>query len=923
MKHRIFTLLVLIIYFSSGYAQKKTLDDAAYDIWKTIPAIAVSDDGNYISYEAKPYRGDGNLNVYSIKKSENHTLSRGYSPEFSPMSEYLVYKIKTQFDTIRSLKLKKTKADDLPKDSLGILILDKNKTIKISKLNTYKLPKEKSAWIAYTYTFSLPDSLKSKKKEKTFDKSAPKTYHLDIFNPLKDKKFTFSNVSDYEFSRNGKRISFVKLQNDTLLRSTVFTFDTESETLDSLPSVSGLADKLTCDNLGNRFSFIFSEDTVERKVYALYLWEYSTNSAKKIADSTNTEFPKNWTVSPNGAMYFSRDDTKLFFGTAQKPEIIQKDTLTDDEKIKLDLWHWNDDYIQSEQLVNLDKEKKRSYLAVYHCNKQKIVQLGTLLLKDPKTVNKGNGKLLLATNEQPYAKLRTWDVTGYRDVYVIDSESGDSEKILTNFAGSVYLSPNCKSVLYYQKLDSAWYSYYVETKQHKNLTKSIKVSFAEELYDNPELPAAYGFGGWLADEKSVWVYDRYDIWKLDLEGKTAPENITKNGRSAFVQYRYLKLNTEEEYIKSDVNLLKIFDTKSKNAGFVQLLADKKIKTLIFDNFQYSSVLNAKNSENLVFRKENTENYGDIFVSDTKFSKQNKISNLNPQQADYNWTSAELFKWKLPDGSEEEGLLYKPENFDPTKKYPMIVYFYETHSDELNSHWIPSPSRSVINPTVFASNGYLIFMPNIRYTTGEPGESALKYVLSGTKAVCKYSFVDSTKIGIQGQSWGGYQVAYLVTQTNFFKAAAAGAPVSNMFSAYGGIRWESGMSRAFQYEKTQSRIGATPWDAPELYIKNSPVFNAPNIKTPLLLVHNDKDGAVPWEQSIELYIALRRLEKPVWLLNYNGEPHNLKAESAARKDLSMRLMQFFDTYLKGKPSPVWIQDAIPAIEKGKSYGFEIK
>ncbi|MDA3867716.1 MAG: prolyl oligopeptidase family serine peptidase, partial [Salinivirgaceae bacterium] len=232
-------------------------------------------------------------------------------------------------------------------------------------------------------------------------------------------------------------------------------------------------------------------------------------------------------------------------------------------------------------------------------------------------------------------------------------------------------------------------------------------------------------------------------------------------------------------------------------------------------------------------------------------------------------------------------------------------------------------RSVINFSYYVSNEYLLFIPNIRYKSGYPGESAVNYVVSGpTTLLNKYDYIDKDRIGLQGQSWGGYQVAYIITETNLFAAASAGAPVTNMTSAYGGIRWKSGMSRMFQYEETQSRIGGTLWEKPLQYIENSPVFFAPKVNTPLLMRHNDNDGAVPWYQGIEYFTALRRLNKPVWLLNYNGGPHNEKAKSPNSVDLSIRMMQFFNHYLKGEPAPKWMTEGIPAVEKGETMKYEL-
>ena len=281
---------------------------------------------------------------------------------------------------------------------------------------------------------------------------------------------------------------------------------------------------------------------------------------------------------------------------------------------------------------------------------------------------------------------------------------------------------------------------------------------------------------------------------------------------------------------------------------------------------------------------------------------------------------ELFQWTTFDGKKLDGLLYKPEDFDATKKYPLMCYFYETNSETLYRNIIPQPSWSTVNLTFYTSRGYVVFVPDIVYTPGLPGQSAYNCIVSGVESLAKNPWIDRENMAIQGQSWGGYEVAFLITRTNIFKAAGAGAPVANMTSAYGGIRWESGMSRQFQYEQTQSRIGKDLWNGLELYMENSPLFRLPNVQTPVLIMHNDNDGAVPWYQGIEMFMGLRRLGKPAWLLEYNNEAHNLK-ERRNRKDLTIRLQQFFDHYLKGAPEPAWMRDGVPTMKKDYYFGYE--
>jgi dipeptidyl aminopeptidase/acylaminoacyl peptidase len=292
----------------------------------------------------------------------------------------------------------------------------------------------------------------------------------------------------------------------------------------------------------------------------------------------------------------------------------------------------------------------------------------------------------------------------------------------------------------------------------------------------------------------------------------------------------------------------------------------------------------------------------------------KVSNANPQKAQLLWGTSELVRFKNSDGVPLSATLYKPENFDPSKKYPMMVYIYEILSNGVNNFVNPAPGSS-INVAYYVSNGYLVLEPDIVYAVGHPGQSALKCVLPAIQSVVDKGFVDEKAIGIQGHSWGGYQIAYMITQTNRFRAVEAGAPVSNMTSAYSGIRWGTGLPRQFQYEKTQSRIGVPLFDNPQLYIENSPVFHAARVQTPILILHNDADDAVPWYQGIEYYLALRRLGKEAYMFVYNGEPHGIRRR-ANMKDYTVRMQQFFDHFLKGAPAPEWMEKGIPYVDREK-------
>jgi dipeptidyl aminopeptidase/acylaminoacyl peptidase len=329
---------------------------------------------------------------------------------------------------------------------------------------------------------------------------------------------------------------------------------------------------------------------------------------------------------------------------------------------------------------------------------------------------------------------------------------------------------------------------------------------------------------------------------------------------------------------------------------------------------FGAPVKAKNADVLMLTASRFDEYPDILVTDPDFKALKKVSDAGKQKDPFTWGKAELVRYKNSDGVPLSGILIKPDDFDPKRKYPMMVYIYEKLSEGVHRFVEPRPSHS-INASYYASNGYLVLMPDIVYNIGYPGQSALKCVLPAIQSVVDQGFVNEDAIGIQGHSWGGYQIAYMVTQTNRFKAAAPGALVGNMTSAYSGIRWGTGLPRQFQYERTQSRIGGSLWEYPMRFIENSPVFQATRVQTPILMLHNDNDDAVPWYQGIEYYLALRRLNKEVYMFNYNGEPHGLRRRPN-QKDYTRRLQEFFDHFLKGAAAPEWMEKGIPYLQREK-------
>jgi dipeptidyl aminopeptidase/acylaminoacyl peptidase len=677
-------------------------------------------------------------------------------------------------------------------------------------------------------------------------------------------------------------------------------------------------------------AFVATDDSLKAKkpVHSLYLSSTVSGVAEQIATKNSIGILQNGRISGDAALKFSEDEKRLFFGTAKdyaSYSYEEDTTILDEERVNLDIWGWQDAEIQPMQLVKKNENEKKSFLASIDLVSRKITQLADEsvenLILEPK-VRRDFG---LAWTDAAYRRNYSWDIQIGRDLYWVDFKTGIKTLIEKEASGYPSISPEGKYIVWYDERDSAWVAFDRIANRKINLTKSIPVAFHEELHDSPSFPGSYGSAGWVAGDAAILINDRFDVWKINPKNPQAAVNLTQGiGRKEKIVFRRQILDRDEISISSQAELLySAFNEMNKDAGFyVGKLDGNSIPTQVLMTANaYSGLLKAKNENNILIRKSTFQEYSDVYLGDLSFNNLRKASHLNPQQANIKWGSVELISFLANDGVPLQGLLFKPENFDTTKKYPMITYFYERNSDGLHNYRAPAPSASTINIPYFVSNDYLVFVPDIKYDMGLPGPSAYNCIIPGIQSVIAKGGVDVANLAIQGQSWGGYQVAYLMTKTNMFKAAGAGAPVVNMTSAYGGIRWGTGMSRMFQYEQAQSRIGGTLWEKPLYYLENSPLFFLDRVTTPVLIMHNDADGSVPWYQGIEMFMALKRLDKPAWLLQYNGEDHNL-VQRKNRKDLSIRLSQFFDYYLKGAPAPKWMVEGLPAIEKGKTLKYEL-
>ncbi|WP_297797924.1 prolyl oligopeptidase family serine peptidase [uncultured Eudoraea sp.] len=912
------------------FAQKKVLDHKDFAIWNSIKNKSISPNGNYILYSLEKGERDHYLKVHDKKANMVFEYDRGSEGKFTYDSNYAIFTIKAWKDSVIAMKRRKVKKKDLPKDSLGIYDLANNSLLKIGHIRSYKIPEKWNGYLAYQIeeikeekseipedTLGIKEKDDKEKKKKVGKKNG---YHLLVQDIRTGQKDTFKFVTDYTFAKKGKQLAFATTGSKQEENAGVYILDFDQATLAKVHSVKkGKYYQLNFSESGDNLGFIVDPDTtkVQIRPTELFLWQKGQDRAIKVAEASNT--PLAYHPSQNAELLFSKDESKLFFGLT-KPPIIKDTLITEDEIVNVEVWTYDEPRLYTVQELQLKTDTIQSFQAVLNIKDDfSIVQLGSTDYPEVELGNEGNSAYSLLKRSEPYQLEQQWTGRRAKDYAILNSATGKIKEILTKVTGPVNLSPGGKFVYGYNSMEETWFAYNIEKDSYLNLTKDKE--FYDELHDSPSPPDPYGAAGWIENDKAILLYDRYDIWRFDPftgEGK----RFTK-GRETKTRFRYVSLDKEERFLDTTKKwLLTAFNETDKSGGYAEFNPkDTSLKFLLQGPFRFRDPIKAELDDAVIFTRESFEEFPDIRYADLRFKNIRLISNANPQQNSYNWGTIELVNWTSLNGDELTGLLVKPENFDPSKKYPMIVNFYEKSSDRLHYHRAPNPGRSTINYSFYASRGYLIFNPDVNYRIGYPGESAYNCVIPGVTSLIEKGFVDKDNIGVQGHSWGGYQIAYLVTKTDIFKAAEAGAPVPNMISAYGGIRWWTGLSRQFQYEHTQSRIGGTPWEYPIRYMENSPIFNIDKINTPLLIMHNDADGHVPWYQGIEFFVSLRRLGKPSWFLNYNGEPHwPLKLQN--RKDFNIRMAQFFDHYLKGAPLPKWMDRGVPAIEKGVNQGYEL-
>ena len=891
---------------------KFTMEDAVK--FQYIRSNNISYYGKWVSYDVLPDWGDGYSKVVStFDTSKNYTIERGANGAFSNDEQWFACYVRPKLLEQENAKTPK----DKPKSNLKIINLE-NGSSKIYEKVKKMLFSENSKWLVYEIDEEIEKDKKLKFK--------PLGNNISFMHLKSGTEIKINNVLEYKFD-SLSNFFFYSISNPDGNKDGLFYRNLNEEFAPEYTIEN--KDKTIYSNLTYSDSakvLVYTVSTIRDdgfpKETTLKLWNPSMPNLSQII-LENINLPKDWIIYHKNNLKFTKDGKRLWVGLKPTSELYdpeKKESKYNDSTLynldsiqnnaKLVFWHYLDNRIKTYEQTQWDQSKDRTYASLLYLDTKKLVNIADSKIKLVELCD--NPNFTIGYDQSPYELASNWNYDKF-DLYKIDLINGEKKLIATELQESAHLSPNGAYTVFYK--DSVWYIYYNNPDSIYAVTKPIKTPMYNEDNDLPEKAESYGFAGWLDGSNRILIYDKYDIWMFICDYPQNRLSLTASyGRENKVQYRIVNLDPDREsYNFRDTLLLTGYNTllKWQNLYYqdFKILGPDK---LTYETHKFVSFLKkAKGSSAIIYSTESFSQFPDIEFKTNIFRKSDstwKISNLNSQLNKYFWGTTELLSYKDSKGNELQGFIMKPENFDPKKKYPVIIHYYERFSDYMYRFQRPALNHRP-NPIIYLNDGYIMFYPDIKYTVGYPGYSAVDALTAGAQKLIDMGIADPNAIGLQGHSWSGYQTAFIITQTDFFKAACAGAPVGNMTSAYSGIRLGSGLARQFQYEKQQSRIGGNLWDSLDNYIQNSPIFFAPKVKTPLLIEFGDIDDAVPWPQGIELFMALRRAGKPVYMLQYEKEPH-IPRKYYNKVDYSLRMKEFFDYYLKGTPAPKWVLEGIP-------------
>ncbi len=913
LRKRLLTPLALIILFCLTIQPQTSAQTggvplpvapADYGRWESLGAGVLSPDGNWFAYQISRGNQDNELRIRRFDTEADEVVPHGVSPAFSRNSRWLAYAI-----GIPEAQRKKLEEQGKPvRNKMGLLNLAAGDTIVVNDVASIRFRDDGGYLVMQRYP-------RTDQNNKGVD--------LVTRNLANGLEMNFGNISEYAWQEDGMLLALIT-DAEGRAGNGVQVFDTETgvlRPLDSNPTrYTGLSWRKQSDDLAVLRER--EDDDYDTPTHVVLTWRglKDDNPTQRILDSSTAGLPKDSRIIDGYTPEWSKDGDILFLGIRDREKkteipadsVAAEDSMATEELAPAEVlvWHSKDAQVIPEQKLSAERVRRRNFLVAWHQQDNYLVKLGKALTEPVRPIP--GRRYALGADRTPY-EFDGMFGRPFQDLYLIDLDSGEWQRIQERIRFNFGPSPDGRYILYLK--DDHYMVYDIQADRHTDISTDVSTSLVNREYDHPVAQKPpFGLAGWSEDDETVLVYDQYDIWQVRADGSGAT-NLT-NGRAERIRHRYVRLDDEEDFIDTSAPIyVSTYGEWSKKYGITRLRTGRLPERLVWLEDNVARLAKAKDAEIFTYAVQDFDDSPDYFVSGSDFAEARQVTQTNSFQKDYAWGHSELIEYENPWGRKLQGALYYPADYRPGKQYPMLVYIYEIRSHLMHQYSVPS-ERSYYNTAVFTSEGYFVLQPDIVFQAREPGRSSVGTIEAAVQKVADTGMVDPKRVGMVGHSWGGYQTAYAVTQTDIFSAAVAGAPLTNLISMYGAIFWNSGSPESAHFEVGQERMEVPYWEDPDPYIRNSPVFNVNDLNTPLLIEVGDADGNVDMRQGIEYYNVARRAGKHLVLLSYEGENHGLRKKHN-QIDYHRRILAWFGHYLKGEPAPQWITEGVPYLEQVKA------
>jgi dipeptidyl aminopeptidase/acylaminoacyl peptidase len=772
---------------------------ADYGKWESPGAAALSPNGRWLAYGVTRTNEENELRIRPLDRDTAFVVPNGTGATFSADSRWVAYQIGVSPATRERLERERKPV----RSALGIRELATGRTDSIAEIASFRFSAD-GRFIAM----------------RRYPAEGKRVAELIVQSLATGARMTFGSVGDFAWT-DRRPVLALTIETDGGTGNAVQVYDATTQIVRVVESSGSIYRGLAWRKKSEDLAVLrtVADKGFRDTTHALLAWlnaPGATPTRREMDPANAPGFTAGMRVADARRPEWADDGSTVFFGLRER-EAADSATRgraggASPKVSDVQVWHSRDVRIMPMQKVQESQDLQRTLLAAWHVASGKVVPISQNLMETTRVLP--GGKHATEIDRSAYAWGSMFG-RPYQDVWVVDVRTGQRSKALEKVRYFYGPSPSGKRLAWYD--GTSYWSYDIATGARTNLSAAAKASFADVDWDYPgDMTPPEGNGGWTKDERAFLAYDTYDIWMLAADGSAA-SRLT-SGASDGVVHRIIRLSATDEGVDSPRRCTCLNGRLTKKAGYARLTSAKTVERLVYDDARITRLMRADSADVLAFTRENFNDAPDWFVGGPLLRDPRQVTAFNAFHSSYAWGRSELIEFTSATERPLQAALYYPANYDPSRKYPMIVYTYELLSQNVHQYPVPS-ERGYYNTAVWTANGYFVLQPDIVFRGRDPGVSVLDAVVPAVKAIIARGLVDSARVGHVGHSWGGYEATFLPTRTHIFAATVAGAPITNFLSFAGAIHWTPGIAEFDHWETGQARMDVPYWEDLEAYLRN--------------------------------------------------------------------------------------------------------